>query len=378
MSVDPTLAQGEFGWELDTSRMKMGDALLPWSLLPYWATGGGVTGPAGLDGMGNFISDGFTGISNTPVLLWSTDNEALYYGETGLNNWVQVGNAGGSGYSGVGTSGYSGATGPQGISGYSGLDGQASASGYSGQSGYSGISGFSGENPGASGYSGASGTSGFSGYSGRGLSGWSGYSGTNGTIGADGASGYSGRTGLGNFIEDGYTGIVESPVLLWNTDEEALFYGSTGVNNWVQVSAGAPRGESGYSGAEGIANFLDLPSYPALTPVTLLYNENDDALFASIEGSDAWVMISAGSQQGASGYSGQSGHSGYSGQSGASGVGIRGFSGYSGFGVSGSSGYSGVSGHSGYSGYVNVVYGTGAPPPAAGYVNGTLYFQYVS
>lgn len=41
LSEDPTLSQGEFGYETDTRRMKIGDGLNAWSLLPYHV---GVTG----------------------------------------------------------------------------------------------------------------------------------------------------------------------------------------------------------------------------------------------------------------------------------------------------------------------------------------------
>lgn len=33
--VNPTLAQGEFGLELDTSRLKIGDGVTSWNSLPY-------------------------------------------------------------------------------------------------------------------------------------------------------------------------------------------------------------------------------------------------------------------------------------------------------------------------------------------------------
>lgn len=35
-STNPTLAQGEFGYETDTGKMKVGDGLTPWLTLSYF------------------------------------------------------------------------------------------------------------------------------------------------------------------------------------------------------------------------------------------------------------------------------------------------------------------------------------------------------
>lgn len=35
-AADPTLAQGEIGWEIDTDQMKVGDGVTAWSSLDYW------------------------------------------------------------------------------------------------------------------------------------------------------------------------------------------------------------------------------------------------------------------------------------------------------------------------------------------------------
>ena len=111
ISADPTLAEGEIGYETDTAFFKVGDGVTEWTALAYMAV---------------------SGYSGT------------------------------SGYSGQ--SGYSGTSGYSGQSGYSGTSGYSGQSGYSGTSGYSGVSGYSGS--GTSGYSGYSGTSGYSGVSG--------------------------------------------------------------------------------------------------------------------------------------------------------------------------------------------------------------------
>ena len=124
-SVNPILASGELGLEIDTDFFKFGDGVTPWNDLPYSGSSGGGSG---------------TGVS-------------------GISGY--------SGYSGFGLSGYSG---------YSGTNGSGSSGG-SGLSGYSGISGYSGY-LGYSGFSGSNGYSGNSGFSGAGSSGFSGYSGS--------------------------------------------------------------------------------------------------------------------------------------------------------------------------------------------------------
>ena len=45
-SVDPTLAHGEMGWEIDTGKVKIGDGTTEWTSLPY----GGIVGPQGPQG----------------------------------------------------------------------------------------------------------------------------------------------------------------------------------------------------------------------------------------------------------------------------------------------------------------------------------------
>ncbi len=51
-SADPTLEDGEFGYETDTGKAKIGDGATAWSGLAYFGSGGAPTGAAGgaLDG----------------------------------------------------------------------------------------------------------------------------------------------------------------------------------------------------------------------------------------------------------------------------------------------------------------------------------------
>lgn len=44
---NPTLAGGEFGYELDTARLKIGDGVTPWNYLNYFAGAGGGGGGGG-------------------------------------------------------------------------------------------------------------------------------------------------------------------------------------------------------------------------------------------------------------------------------------------------------------------------------------------
>lgn len=69
-SVNPLLAQGEIGTELDTHKWKCGDGVLRWSALPY-VTGGpgpkGDPGPAGAQGpAGATGAQGPAGVKGDP------------------------------------------------------------------------------------------------------------------------------------------------------------------------------------------------------------------------------------------------------------------------------------------------------------------------
>lgn len=59
-SVDPVLAQGELGLELDTTRYKIGDGLLAWTALPYGELSGQVGGLS-------FTNQGAVAVPATPT-----------------------------------------------------------------------------------------------------------------------------------------------------------------------------------------------------------------------------------------------------------------------------------------------------------------------
>jgi hypothetical protein len=103
-SVNPVLAEGEAGYELDTNKLKFGDGSTPWNDLPYTAGAAGVTGPAGATGPAGPV--GATGPA----------------GAQGV-----AGNTGATGPQGLG-----GATGPVGPSGAQGLQGATGPQGPAG------------------------------------------------------------------------------------------------------------------------------------------------------------------------------------------------------------------------------------------------------
>jgi hypothetical protein len=59
-SVNPTLAQGELGLEIDTGQFKVGTGLATWTALPY----GGIVGPQGIQGIQGI--QGETGLTGDP------------------------------------------------------------------------------------------------------------------------------------------------------------------------------------------------------------------------------------------------------------------------------------------------------------------------
>lgn len=124
--VDNTLlAEGEFGYEIDTLRLKLGDGIRHWNDLPYYVGGTGPTGPTGL--RGDTGSDGKA--ANTGAT-----------GDTGS----------------TGPTGLQGDTGPTGIQGDTGPKGEATNTGSTGDTGDTGPTGDTGD-IGPTGYTGPTG-----------------------------------------------------------------------------------------------------------------------------------------------------------------------------------------------------------------------------
>jgi hypothetical protein len=49
-TADPILGDGEFGYETDTGKMKIGNGTDEWTALAYWSTGSGGGGSITFDG----------------------------------------------------------------------------------------------------------------------------------------------------------------------------------------------------------------------------------------------------------------------------------------------------------------------------------------
>ena len=219
---NPTLAQGEIGFELDSTTFKIGDGINAWVDLPYWITQGGtgiqgdtgIQGYTGVRGIQNFTEFDTTQYpSFLPAELgWSQRDEALFLGVTGMQ-WIQLG---------VGFKSMLGNTGIQGITGFQGITGI----GIQGGTGVAGITGIQGGGTGIQGLQGNTGIRGVTGFQGvtglalgaTGIAGVTGVYGASGTTGlqgvtglALGATGIAGNTGLGSAIKS-FCWSVANPV----------------------------------------------------------------------------------------------------------------------------------------------------------------------
>lgn len=106
ISANPILAAGEFGLELDTNKLKLGDGTRVWNSLPYFSELGptglqgptGQTGPTGLQGpvgeQGPTGTQGTTGQTGPTGEIGPTGKQgAGFYGGTGLPS-SNIGNVG--------------------------------------------------------------------------------------------------------------------------------------------------------------------------------------------------------------------------------------------------------------------------------------------
>ena len=90
-TIDPILAQGEPGYEIDTGKIKYGDGVTPWSALPYFSSGGsgGNTTPGGPINSVQFNANGsFSGstlltidVSNANVISTGTIVSQYFVGD---------------------------------------------------------------------------------------------------------------------------------------------------------------------------------------------------------------------------------------------------------------------------------------------------------
>jgi hypothetical protein len=124
-SNNPTLAQGEIGYETDTTKFKIGDGATAWNSLAY-AYAAGATGPTGATGpVGATGPTGATGVEGPTGSVGATGPQG------------DIGPTGPSGAEGA--TGPDGATGPTGPSGATGPTGPTGATGASGPTGAGGV-----------------------------------------------------------------------------------------------------------------------------------------------------------------------------------------------------------------------------------------------
>jgi len=217
------LAQGEFGLELDSLRVKLGDGVTLWNSLPYYLgqtgpqgftgyTGTtGSTGPTGIMGpMGNTGSTGPTGATGSTGKTGSTGST----GSTG--NTGTTGTTGATGYTGsTGITGSTGPTGGIGFTGSTGLTGSTGPTGITGSTGTTGSTGITGPT-GPIGYTGFTGSTGPLGTGPTGPTGLQGEKGCTGPTGTQGSIGYTGPTGItGATGLQGPTGPGSTATDLW-------------------------------------------------------------------------------------------------------------------------------------------------------------------
>jgi hypothetical protein len=144
---------------------------------------------------------------------------------------------------------------------------------------------------------GATGLTGSTGVQGNiGMDGATGVQGIQGETGIQGKTGVQGQTGIVNFRDssswDGPAG--ETPILLFNRQDEALYAGVTGLS-WIQVSSGSLQGATGEQGITGVMPVLDRTDFPAFVAPIIMWNREDEALYAGVTGIGGnWVQISAG------------------------------------------------------------------------------------
>lgn len=116
-NVNPILADGELGYENDTTKFKVGDGALDWNSLPYMTTQGitglqGVTGLRGTTGIHGF--SGIQGIQGNTGVQGATGVRGM----TGIQGITGLGIVGPIGPIGIqGIQGIQGNVGPQGVTG---------------------------------------------------------------------------------------------------------------------------------------------------------------------------------------------------------------------------------------------------------------------
>jgi collagen type VII alpha len=256
-AVNPTLASGEMGIELDVYPylFKIGNGTTPWNLLPY----GGLIGPTGYTGSaGPTGQQGFTGVTGATGYI-GVDGATGATGPTGLSATGATGLTGAAGATGdigptgfgatgatgaTGEAGATGETGPTGfgVTGATGATGEAGATGPTGQQGASGETGPTGQQ-GATGETGPTGQQGATGETGP--TGQQGATGETGPTGQQGATGETGPTGQqGATGETGPTGQQGATGETGPTGQQ----GQTGLTGQTGPTGQGITGETGPTG----------------------------------------------------------------------------------------------------------------------------------
>jgi len=236
LSWNPILALGEWGYETDTLKNKVGDGVTNWSLLPYYGVGStGSTGPTGMTGKtgltgqsGKTGTTGSTGMTGSTGLSGNTGN-------TGPSVTGATGAQGNTGMTGMtGNTGNTGSTGPTGpsVTGSTGLQGSQGNTGLTGVTG-AGVSGPTG----AQGNTGNTGLSGSTGPTGAGLPG------PTGNTGLSGNTGPTGSTGAGIPGPTGTTGVTGITGPTGSGASSTDFTGTTGATGYL-LFATSPGGST--------------------------------------------------------------------------------------------------------------------------------------
>ena len=265
-AANPTLAQGEVGYEYDTGRFKVGDGLTEWNLLGYSSGVTGPTGPTGPQGpvgvgvvllgskdllselptTGNSISDGW--------IVQETGNLYIWDGSSWFDAGQIVGPQGLTGDTGptgpTGPQGDTGPTGPTGATGETGLVGPTGPQGETGPTGPQGETGPTGPigETGPTGPQGETGPTGPQGETGpTGPTGLTGDVGPTGPIGETGPTGPQGETGPTG--PTGADSTVTGPTGPTGATGEIGPTGPTGATG--ELGPTGPTGASGVDGATG-------------------------------------------------------------------------------------------------------------------------------
>ena len=225
-SVNPILADGEIGVDLDNNKFKIGDGLTDWNTLTYFSGDIGPEGPRGLPG------------------------EQGPQGETGLQG--AVGPQGEPGIQGPpGPAGADGPQGPQGEPGPAGADGAEGPQGPQGDQGP----------PGPAGADGATGPQGPKGDPGpTGPAGADGATGPQGPQGEPGPAGADGEPGSAFVLKGVIPTVDDLPVTaevgdIWQVASSGNWWQYQGLLGWVDIGnyigPEGPQGETGPAGADG-------------------------------------------------------------------------------------------------------------------------------